>query len=71
MICLESGKAPKMAPLRKAPLILRIFLISAAIFVMMITMAAIEKQNEPFEALANPRSQDSGMQDPNWDLLAE
>lgn len=71
MICLELGRAPKMTLLQKAPLILRVFLISAAILVVMITMAALEKQNEPFEALANPRLQDSGVQDPNWDLLAE
>ena len=54
MICLELGDARRIEPLRKAPLVFRLFLTSVAILVVMMAIVAVELQNEQFEGLADP-----------------
>jgi hypothetical protein len=54
MIYLALRKSPRTMPLQKAPFILRFFLTSVAVLVVMLAMAAVELQNEQFEGLANP-----------------
>jgi hypothetical protein len=60
MIYLALRKSPRMAPLQKAPFILRFFLTSAAILVMFSVMIAVQAESQIVDESCAP--------DVGWDL---
>jgi hypothetical protein len=60
MICLRLPESPGIEPLKKAPLLLRFLLTSAAILAMMTVLGTIKAQLEKVDC--------SGGQESGWDL---